>query len=205
MAKRHGKGPLAEPEPAAEPVPVPPVDVPTRLLPIIIVPPEEELKELEELGTEIDALSLAAVAREIFPELKEQFQPWQVGRAIYMDESAARNALLQGARLKDNERATMLAPALDDLKEASSRNRKPWWFDSVGEIRKIVDQHFAAQPPAEGGATAQAVFDVLVMSDPRAIEVLQLIRKDPAPGLEYVAKVRAKLDELMEFEAERGK
>lgn len=195
--------PAPEPVPMREPVPAAPGEVPTRLLPIVIVPPDDELKDLEELGTEIDALSLAAVAREIFPDLRTQYEPWQVGRAIYMDESNARTALLQGARLKDHERATMLAPALDNLKRLIE-NHKPWWYDSLSSIRETVDKHFADNPPSEGGANPQALFDVIVMSDERAIELLKLIRKEIAPGVEFVAKLRKRLDDLMEFEAERA-
>ncbi len=203
-AMAHKRGAEAPVEPLPEPeIPVPQgSETPTRLLPIVIVPADDEIKDLEELGTEIDALSLASVAREIFPDLKDGYEPWQVGRAIYLDEAAARQALLQGARLKDHERATMLAPALDNLKRLIE-NHRPWWYDSLKSIREAVDAHFAAAPAREGGASAQQVFDVIVMSDERAVELLKLIRKEAAPGVEFVAALRKRLDELLEFEEDR--
>jgi hypothetical protein len=188
-----------EPEPEPEPPPPPPEPEPE---PIVILPSPEEMKEIEELGTELDALSLAAVAREIFPELKTAYEPWEVGRAIYMDEKSAREAVLQGARLKDHERATMLAPAFDNMKRLIE-NFKPWWSSSLPAIRECIDEHFATHPEREGGATAQQVFDVMAMSDKRAVDMLKLIAKTNEPGVAYSADVRSKLDKLMLIEGRR--
>jgi hypothetical protein len=111
-------------------------------VPIVIVPPAEEIKVLEELGTQLDALNLAAVAREIFPDLKTKAQPWEVGRAIFLHEKEAREFLLQGARLKDHERATMLAPAWDAMQRLIE-NSKPDWARHAPEVKSLVDEYFS--------------------------------------------------------------
>jgi len=167
--------------------------------PIVIVPSQDELKILEELGTQLDALNLAAVAREIFPDLKGQFEPWEVARAIYANESEARAALLQGARLKDHERAAMLAPAWDTIRRLIE-NSKPSWKGRVPALRSVVDEHFASAAPNAHGATAQSMFEVLAMRDDRALEVLDA--EKPA-ALDMISFLRQKLDQLLEFEAER--
>ncbi len=196
--------PVLAPEPETTPPPPPPPPPrPPESEASVILPSPEELKEIEELGTELDALSLAAVAREIFPDLKREYEPWQVGRAIYMDEKMAREAVLQGARLKDHERATMLAPALDNMKRLIE-TLKPWWEGSLPSIRQCIDAHFDAYPPREGGATAQHVFDVIAMSDQKAIDMLKLIAKTNEPGVGFAADVRTKLDRLMVIESERN-
>lgn len=216
-AAEEAKRRAAEPEfetmevfeeaPAAAPPPPPPPAIPEPVpgaqTTAAILPSPEELREIEELGTELDALSLAAVAREIYPDLKNQYEPWEVGRAIYMDEAAAREAVLQGARLKDHERATMLAPALDNMKRLIE-NRKPWWAGSLPAIRECIDAHFAVRPEEEGGATAQHLFEVIAMSDERAVRMLELIAKTNEPGIEYVADVRRKLEKLMAIEEKRA-
>jgi len=167
--------------------------------PIVIVPSQDELKILEELGTQLDALNLAAVAREIFPDLKGQFEPWEVARAIFANEAEARAALLQGARLKDHERAAMLAPAWDTIRRLIE-NSRPSWKGRVPALRSVVDEHFASAAPNAHGATAQSMFEVLAMRDDRALEILDA---DKPVALDMISFLRQKLDQLLEFEAER--
>jgi len=157
---------------------------------------------LEELGTQLDALNLAAVAREIFPDLKTKAQPWEVGRAIYLHEKEAREFLLQGARLKDHERATMLAPAWDAMQRLIE-NSKPDWARHASEVKSLVDEYFAAHPPVNGGADATIMFEVLLMRDDHVRELLVLLGADRPAALETVGGLRSKLDQLLEFEAGR--
>jgi hypothetical protein len=186
--------PPPEPEPVPEPQPEPE--------PIVLID-AEEMKQIEELGTELDALSLADVAREVFPDLKNEFAPWQVARAIYMDEAAARKAILQGARLKDKERATMLAPALDDMKRLI-HTRKPFWMHSIPSLKECIDAQFAAEPPVEGGPTAEQVFNVIAMADAKAMEMLKSIVKSNEPGVAFAADIRRKLEKLIDIDAKMG-
>lgn len=171
-------------------------------IPIVIVPPAEEIKILEELGTQLDALNLAAVAREIFPDLKTKAQPWEVGRAIYLHEKEARDFLLQGARLKDHERATMLAPAWDAMQRLIE-NSKPDWARHAPEVRSLIDEYFVANPPVNGGADATIMFEVLLMRDDHVRELLVMLGADRPAALETVGALRSKLDQLLEFEAGR--
>ena len=171
-------------------------------VPIVIVPEAAEIKILEELGTQLDALNLAAVAREIFPDLKSKAKSWEVGRAIYLHEKEAREFLLQGARLKDHERATMLAPAWDAMQRLIE-NSKPDWARHDGELRSLVDEYFTAHPAVNGGADANVMYDVLLMRDDHVRELLVLLGADRPAALETVGALRSKLDQLLEFEAER--
>lgn len=171
-------------------------------VPIVIVPGAEELKILEELGTQLDALNLAAVAREIFPDLKTKAQPWEVGRAIFLHEKEAREFLLQGARLKDKERATMLAPAWDAMQRLIE-NSRPDWARHADEVKSLVDEYFATHPPVNGGADATVMFEVLLMRDDHVRELLVMLGADRPAALETVGALRSKLDQLLEFEAGR--
>lgn len=171
-------------------------------VPIVIVPPAEEIKILEELGTQLDALNLAAVAKEIFPDLKTKAQAWEVGRAIYLHEKEAREFLLQGARLKDHERATMLAPAWDAMQRLID-NSRPDWARHAPEVRSLVDEYFAAHPPANSGADANVMFEVLLMRDDHVRELLVMLGADRPAALETIGALRSKLDQLLEFEAGR--
>jgi len=171
-------------------------------IPIVIVPPAEEIKVLEELGTQLDALNLAAVAREIFPDLKTKAQPWEVGRAIFLHEKEARDFLLQGARLKDHERATMLAPAWDAMQRLIE-NSKPDWARHSTEVRALIEEYFATNPPSNGGADANIMFEVLLMRDDHVRELLVMLGADRPAALETVGALRSKLDQLLEFEAGR--
>jgi hypothetical protein len=171
-------------------------------VPIVIVPAADEIKVLEELGTQLDALNLAAVAREIFPDLKTKAQPWEVGRAIFLHEKEAREFLLQGARLKDHERATMLAPAWDAMQRLIE-NSRPDWARHAGEIRSLVDDYFKANPPVNSGADANVMFEVLLMRDDHVRELLVLLGADRPAALDTVGALRSKLDQLLEFEAGR--
>ncbi|HEY3227131.1 MAG TPA: hypothetical protein VGK61_09085, partial [Planctomycetota bacterium] len=167
-------------------------------VPIVIVPSQDELKILEELGTQLDALNLAAVAAEIFPDLKTKCQPWEAARAIFLHEQEAREFLLQGARLKDHERATMLAPAWDALQRLIEASR-PEWARRADDVKSLVDEHFSAHPPAAGGADASVMFQVLLMRDDHVKDLLEMISGDRASALEAVGGLRAKLDQLLEF------
>jgi hypothetical protein len=171
-------------------------------VPIVIVPEPAEIKILEELGTQLDALNLAAVAREIFPDLKTKAQPWQVGRAIFLHEKEARDFLLQGARLKDHERATMLAPAWDAMQRLIE-NSKPDWAPHAGDLKSLVDEYFAASPPLNSGANATVMYEVLLMRDDHVRELLVLLGADRPAAMQTIGALRAKLDQLLEFEAGR--
>lgn len=190
--------PPPPPPPEPEPPPPPP---PEPEEPLVVID-QEEMRQIEELGTELDALSLADVAREVFPDLKAEFHAWQVARAIYLDEATARKAILQGARLKDKERATMLAPALDDMKRIIHA-KTPFFMRSIDSIRECVDLHFQEEPPVAGKATPEQVFDVIVMSDEKATEILKRIVKSNEPGVEVVADIRRKLEKLIDIDAQR--
>ncbi len=191
------KPPEPEPVPEPEPAPAPPPEE----VPLVMID-QEELKAIEELGTELDALSLADVAREVFPDLKNEFDAWQVARVIYLDEAAARKAILQGARLKDKERATMLAPALDDMKRLI-HNKRPFFMHSIKSLHECVDGHFAATPPTPDRATPDQVFNVIAMDDAKATELLKRIIKSNDPGVEYVGEIRRKLDKLIDIDQQR--
>lgn len=188
--------PPAPPEPAPEPEPAPAPEPE----PVAVAAEPDEIKAIEELGTELDALSLAHVAREIFPDLDPLFAPWRIGRAIYLDEAAVRKALIQGARLKANERATMLAPAFDDLKRIIEA-REPAWIASESRLRAAVDAEFSKTPPLPGRSTPDQVFEVIAMADDKARRVL---KSEPDAAAGVVNEVRRRLDRLLEIEAEQA-
>ncbi|MBI4564482.1 MAG: hypothetical protein HY716_07310 [Planctomycetes bacterium] len=172
--------------------------------PIVIVPSDDELQDVEELGTQLDALRLASVALELFPDLKDGYETWRIARAIYLDEAAAREAMLGGARLTNEERGVQGGAAVEAFRRVLD-GRRPAWLDAVPKIRALVDEHFAAIAPADGGATPDLLFTILVMSDQRADQLLRLLQEGNAPALEHLASLRTRLDQLLEFEAERAK
>ena len=121
---------------------------------------------------------------------------------IYLDEASARKAILQGARLKYKQRATMLAPALDDMKRLI-HNKKPFFMHSIQSLHECVDGHFAATPPTPDRATPEQVFNVIAMDDHKATELLKRIVKSNDPGIEYAGEIRRKLDKLIDIDTQR--
>lgn len=156
---------------------------------VVVDPTQDDL--LEQAGAALDALRMAHVALEVFPELRRRYPAWRVARAVLQHESAVREAMIQGVRLQTGSRSTDLAPALDDLVRLIEATA-PEWLDSTPALDALC-----AEPALE--SDSETLFSVLAMSDDRVQLALDLLASDRSDALEYLAELRRRVEVLQEI------
>ncbi len=152
---------------------------------------------MEQVGSALDALRMAGVALDVFPELRGRIPAWRIARAILLQEANVRDAMVRGVRSQDDP-----APHEDALRIIEEC--APAWAESAAAIRAICSD--AVLTPYRGADLRgladddEVLFTVLAVADDRAKLVLDLLAGDRAGALEYVAEVRRRIDFLQELE-----
>jgi len=161
---------------------------------IVLDPSHDDL--LEEAGSALDALRMAHVAMEVFPDLRRKVPSWRVARAVLHHESSVREALIQGVRLQAGSRSTDLAPALDELLRLIESS-VPEWLESTPAIEALCNEALlnAEAPPHD----SDVLFSVLAMSDDRVRLLLDLLATDRSGAIEYLSEVRRRIEMLQEL------
>jgi hypothetical protein len=158
---------------------------------------------LEAVGGAVDALRMANVAMEVFKDLRRQFPPWRVARAVIADEQKVRDAMIQGVRLQGNARSADLAPAYQEFMQLLEQTA-PDWQESTPAIEALIND--ALLTPFRGeedqglADDPEVIFGIVAMSDERARLVLELLATERAEAQEYVTEVRKRLDVLQELQ-----
>jgi hypothetical protein len=168
---------------------------------IILDSSEDQL--LEEVGSALDALRLAEVARQVFADQRDRLPAWLVARAIFADEAETRKALVDAVKFRSEPEAARRC--LDELLRHADAAR-PAWGDAAPTIREACGESVKKPLRPEGpgpGDDPELLFDTVAVSDVRATLVLDLLAKGRAEALEYLEEVRKRIALLHEIE-ERG-
>src|SRR5688572_7422928 len=95
---------------------------------VVIVDPEED-RFFDAVGTALDALRLADVLRQVFPEMRHE--RWLVARALLSREAQLRDLVAAAIRARGDKEAVAAAR---QAVEASFAAERPSWIDRAGSL-----------------------------------------------------------------------
>jgi hypothetical protein len=156
-------------------------------LPVVVLDPDED-QLFEEIASALDALRFTDVVRQVFPGLRAD--RWQIARALLLYESGVREQVASAVRSRGDAR---LFVAARDAVEGMISALRPSWGDRVGSIRTACLETLKRTDVLEPDRLheeAELLFELFVVSDLRAPELLAAIDADAARAQEQIARVR---------------
>lgn len=158
---------------------------------IVIVDSSED-QLLEQVGAALDALRLSEIARQVFPDVREKHEAWEVARALLADEEAVRKILVDAVRAHGAGNSALYEDCRKELLRRLEAAR-PSWMSASGALK---------QASAEGGSEHAAdVFGVVAVDDMRARLVLDLMAESSEEAQKYLGEIRRRIQLLRELEA----
>lgn len=160
---------------------------------------EQRLREariLDSLGSSLDALKTASLLLEIYPDLTEFFEPWEVARLVMREEEIARDFVQRGTQEPDrrDELKGKLATLLLSI--------RPWWRSNIDRLREAC-MHVAEERSGVIGlgherATASILFDVIAATEMKGLYAAGGSVTDGEAMRSSVRAVRDALEKLLQ-------
>lgn len=162
---------------------------------IVIVDSSED-QLLEQVGAALDALRLSEIARQVFPDVREKHEAWEIARALLADEEAVRKTLIDAVRAHGAGNSALYEECRREMLRRLEAARPPW-AQAVAALKEAS---------AAGGAEdAAAVFGVVAVDDMRARLVLDLLAGSADEAQKYLGEIRRRIRTLRELEVrEKG-
>ena len=170
-------------------------------IPILILDPEGD-RLFEAAATSLDALRLAEVVRQVFPELRHE--RWVVARALLSHESEIRAQL--AAAIKARGQVDVIRCARSSV-ESILAGSHPMWSDRAGSLRAAcVDVLKGAQlaDPDSLHQEADLLYELFALSDERAAALLVALDQDPEDAVRQVGRMYESLDAVRSLTAAPG-
>lgn len=161
---------------------------------LVVVDPEAD-RLFASAARAMDALTLAALAADLFPMLAADRECWEFARAIVLNEEGVRDCIVRGARARNTEGSTDEILSAQRTLAVWLDQARPAWFGRADRIRASLQDH-----PL--GAIA---FAVLAVDDTHAAPYLELLEHDPEGARAFAANFLDILETLRRLEAESGR
>ncbi len=156
---------------------------------IVIVDSDED-QLLEQAGAAMDALRLAGIVRELYEDVRDHHEPWEVARAILSQEAAVRQLMIDGVKARgEGKTAEYERCRAETLRHVVAA--RPSWAARVPALKEACWR-------VTGKKEQDVVFGVLAVDDVRARLVLSL---NPREAAEYITSVLQKIELLRDLEA----
>lgn len=157
---------------------------------VIVDSQEDQL--LEQVGQALDALRVAEIVRQLYADLREKHEAWEVARAILAREAEVRQLMIDGVKAQGEGNAAVYGKCREETLQHVLAARPAWFADAakLGEVcRRAV--------PRE---SAEKVLASVAVDDVRAKLVLELQDGEAA---EYLGEVKKRIDLLAELESKQ--
>lgn len=158
---------------------------------VIVDSAEDQL--LEAVGMALDALRLAEIPRQVFPDVRTGYPSFLVARAILADEAALRQLSIDAVRAHGSANSVLFEQLRKDLHRRIDAVRPPW----LQTAPTIEAACLEANP-----GSAEPLLSVIGVDDVRAGLVIELLASNRAEALEYLRGVQERIDTLRELEAQ---
>lgn len=171
------------------------------LVPLIVVDAEES-RLFEEVSSAMDALRLSDVVRHVFSDLRQD--RWQIARAMMARESDLKYQVV--AAIKFRHRAGVYRDARATVDQLIAGQR-PIWFDRAGTIRAIcVDilKRAGTEDRSAMHEEADHLFQLIALSDTRAMKLLAWFDADPELAFHEVTRVREMVEAIRAAETRKS-
>jgi hypothetical protein len=154
---------------------------------VVIVDPEED-RFFDAIGTAFDALRLADVLRQVFPEMRHE--RWLVARALLRRERELRDLVAVAIRARGNKEAVAVAR---QAVEASFAAERPAWIDRAGSLLSLCRDVLRAAGTTDPDALRDdgtLLFELAATDDTRAGEIFKAMDVDPLRAHPLVLHLR---------------
>jgi hypothetical protein len=157
---------------------------------VIVDSAEDQL--LEQVGLALDALRLSEIARQVFPDVRERHEAWEVARALLADEQEVRRLLTEAVKAHGAGNSVLYDQCKKEMLRRVEAVR-PGWIGTAPTLKEASSQ---VDPKR-----AALVFGAVAVDDMRAKLVLDLMATRMTDAREYLIEVKRRVDTLFELEA----
>jgi hypothetical protein len=147
---------------------------------------------LEQVGMALDALRLADIVRQVFPQIREREPAWMLARLFLASEQEIRELTIQAVKAHGAGDGKTYDAARDEIQKRLDGVR-PTWMGAVSTLQAACEE---ASPGDSRLLAAVAVDDM------RAQLVLDLLASNREEALAYLRDVQQRIDTLARLEAE---
>jgi hypothetical protein len=162
---------------------------------IVIVDSSED-QLLEQVGMALDALRLAEIIRQVFPDVREKYEPFETARAILADETQMREIMIHAVRAHGAGNSALYEEKRKEILPRLEAAR-PAWRPSCPALKEVCGEADRER--------AGLLFGVIAVDDMRASLVLELLTNARSEALEYLTRVSRRIDALHELESRDSK
>jgi hypothetical protein len=170
-------------------------------IPLIVLDPEGD-RLFEAVAAALDALRLSDAVRQVFPDLLHA--RWIVARALLSREAEVRSLLAAGVRAHGD--AGLLRTVHTTL-ETLLAARQPAWSDSEETLREACTEILRGAGLVDVfhlDGEAAALFEIIAVSDERALPFLKNLGADPAEAVQLALRLYEALDAVRHLPAVGG-
>jgi len=160
---------------------------------VIVDSAEDQL--LEAVGMALDALRLAEIPRQVFPDVRTSIPPYLIARAILADEAALRQLSIDAVRAHGSANSVLYEQLRKELHRRIDAVR-PAWLQAGPTIEAACQE---ANP-----GSAEPLHSVIAVDDLRATLVIDLLAGNRGEAMEYLRGVQQRIDTLRELEAQQN-
>ncbi|MBI2931988.1 MAG: hypothetical protein HYY16_10090 [Planctomycetes bacterium] len=160
---------------------------------------------LEAVGSAMDALRLADIIAQVFPELARRHEKWEIARAVLGEEQAIQDAVINTIK----ERKTGGTQVLDMMQKHVADKidaLRPKWISSAPTLRAAVADVMGTDGQAGPGTSGdpELIFKIIALDDTRAQLVLDLTPANPGEAKTYVNDIRTRVDQILALEEQNA-
>lgn len=164
---------------------------------VVAVLDPDENRQLETIASALDAVRFSDIVHEVFPNVADRYQPWEIARAMLASEAPLQEGVLTALRVRNGSAGPDDHAAAADKVDTLIRTALPSWRSRAGEIRRSCA---AVVTDAE---ESERVFWAIVTSDDRAVPFLQAVDRDPSSAVEIVRHLRELTNALRALDGAR--
>ena len=160
---------------------------------------------LEAVGSAMDALRLADIIAQVFPELARQHQKWEIARAVLGEEQAIQDAVINTIKERKTGGTRVLGMMQKHVAEKIALSRPPW-FEATPTIKGAIESVVAADGAVKTGTShdPELVFKIIALDDTRAQLVLDMLSSAPDDAKTYINDIRQRIDQLLHLEEQNA-
>ncbi len=160
---------------------------------------------LEAVGGAMDALRLADIISQVFPELSRKHANWEIARAVLGEEQAIQDAVINTIKERKSGGTRVLGMMQKHVADKITASRPPW-IESASTVKKAIEEAIAADggPKPGTGNDPELVFRIIALDDTRAQLVLDLQAGNPAETRLYLSEIRNRIEQLINLEQQNA-
>jgi len=157
--------------------------------------PVDDAQMVAQLQSALDALKAAAVAIDVFSDMRDQVGRWELARIALQGATDFRSLVSQGASGAPDASGKMLTMV---------RRGRPWWHSEVPTVAAACERVWRESPPSKWRVGAHTLLDIVATTELRALYATGSNIPNVQAMNEPLAKIAATVTRLVRKEYPQG-